>query len=135
MEKSVMKQHGIDKNRLAKKMEKASKNNSNQSGMVILSDAEIKRRKIIIEEVLKKHNISLPKEPEIKSTDGFEEKMEQTTLFCYDTYKSIIKFWEIDIAALNQASSISKLEDLQNKFEKFVDDKDNHMVLKKNKKL
>ena len=60
MKKSVMKQHGIDKNRLAKKMEKASKNNTNQSGMVILSDAEIQRRRKIVEEVLKKHNVSLP---------------------------------------------------------------------------
>ena len=135
MKESVMKQHGIDKNRLAKKMEKASKNNSNQSGMVILSDAEIERRKIIIEEVLKKHNISLPKEFKIKKYDSFEDKMKKITLFCFDTYESIIKFWEADVAALNQATSIEKLEELQNRFEKFVDDKDNRRVLKKNKML
>lgn len=135
MKESVMKQHGIDKNRLAKKMEKASKNNSNQSGMVILSDAEIERRKIIIEEVLKKHNISLPKEFKIKKYDSFEDKMKKITLFCFDTYESIIKFWEADVAALNQASSIEKLEESQNRFEKFVDDKDNRRVLEKNKML
>lgn len=135
MKESVMKQHGIDKNRLAKKMEKASKNNTNQSGMVILSDAEIQRRKKIVEEVLKKHNVSLPEEFKIKRADTFEEKIEHITLFCFDTYKNTIKFWQTDAAALNQASSIEKLEELQNRFEKFVDDKDNRRVLKKNKML
>lgn len=135
MKKSIMKQHGIDNNRLARKMQKANSNKKVQSNMVILSDAEIERRKKIVEEVLRKHNVSLPEEFEVKKTDTFEDKMEHITLFCFDTYKNAIKFWEIDAAALNQALSYSRLQELEKRFEKFVDDKDNHRVLKKNNKL
>lgn len=135
MEKSVMKQHGIDKNRLAKKMEKASSGKKVQSSFVILSDAEIERRKAIVEEVLRKNNVSLPEKFEIKKNDSFEEKIEHLTLFCFDTYKNAIKFWETDAKALNQALSYSKLQELEERFEKFVDDKNNSRVLKKNKLL
>ena len=81
MKKSFMKQHGIDNNRLARKMQKASSKNSIQTNLVVLSDAELQNRKKIVEEVLRKNNISLPEEFKIKRTDTFEEIIEHISLF------------------------------------------------------
>ena len=135
MKKSFMKQHGIDNNRLARKMQKANSKNSIQTNMVVLSDAELQNRKKIVEEVLRKNNISLPEEFKIKRTDTFEEKIEHITLFCFDTYKNSIHFWESDAKALGQSSSYAKLEELEDRFERFIDDKANNKVLVKNNKL
>ncbi len=135
MKKSFMKQHGIDNNRLARKMQKANSKNSIQTNMVVLSDAELENRKKIVEEVLRKNNISMPEEFKIKKTETFEEKLEHITLFCFDTYKNTIKFWESDAKALGQSSSYSKLEELECRFEKFIDDERNNKVLKKNNLL
>ena len=135
MKKSIMKQHGIDNNRLAKKMKKAGSKNNIKTNINILSDAEIKERKKLIEEILRKNNISLTEEFKLKKTETFEEKMERLTLFCFDTYIDTIKFWENDAKAFNSAASYAKVEELESKFEKFIDDEENNKVLVKNNKL